>query len=114
MDNFNDTDDFNNTDVYNQGGYQTGGYQPPPDDPDQVPLTVGEWLLTFVIFAIPCVGIVMMFVWAFASGGNKNRKNYCRANLILVAAIILLYIVLVCILIATGTSEVLLETLEQQ
>jgi len=45
------------------------------------PLSVGEWMLTMLVMMIPCVNIIMMFVWAFGSG-NKSRSNYFKASLI--------------------------------
>lgn len=45
------------------------------------PLTTGQWLLTLLILAIPCVNLIMLFVWGF-SFGNESRKNFCRAYLI--------------------------------
>jgi len=36
----------------------------------------------------------MYFVWAFSGTGNLNRRNYCRAYLILLAVVIVLYIIL--------------------
>ena len=57
-------------------------------------LSVGQWLLTFLIFAIPIAGFIMLFVWGF---GNENtpRKNFCRAYLIMYAIIFGLYILLI-------------------
>lgn len=62
-------------------------------------MTTGQWILTTLIMAIPLVGIVMTFVWAFGNG-NNNRKNYCRAALIWT----LIGIVLCSILAASGIS----------
>lgn len=62
------------------------------------PLSTGEWLVTLLISAIPLVGIVMMFVWAFGDG-NVGRRNLYRAQLIL-AAIILSLALLVFIAMA--------------
>ncbi len=53
------------------------------------PLSLGEWIITLIVSALPCVGIIMMFVWGFGHG-NINRRNYCRAALILTAAGIVL------------------------
>ncbi len=47
------------------------------------PMKVGEYILTFIIFSIPVVNIIMMFVWAFGSNVNVNKKNYSRAVLIM-------------------------------
>jgi len=46
------------------------------------PLTVGEWFITMLVTAIPLVGIVMLFVWAFSSNTNVNRANWAKASLL--------------------------------
>ena len=56
-------------------------------------MSVKDWLITWIIMLIPCVGLIMGIVWAFSNKGNLNRKNYCRAYLIIVAAIVVLYII---------------------
>jgi len=33
----------------------------------------------------------MMFVWAFSGSGNLNRRNYCRAYLLIMAVLFGLY-----------------------
>lgn len=58
------------------------------------PLSVGGYILTFLVMAIPLVGIIMTFVWAFGSNANINRRNYCRALLIIALIMIVLTIVL--------------------
>jgi hypothetical protein len=45
------------------------------------PLTLGEWMLTLLVLAIPLVNILMYLYWAFA-GRNLNRKRFCQASLI--------------------------------
>lgn len=49
------------------------------------PMKMSDWLITLLITAIPCVNIVMLFVWAFGQGGSTSKKNYCRAVLIFMA-----------------------------
>lgn len=45
------------------------------------PLSVGQWILTIFLLAIPVINIIMLFVWAF--GGNKDeRENFAKASLI--------------------------------
>jgi len=44
-----------------------------------------EWFGTLIVLIIPILGIVLYFVWAFGTGGNLNRRNYCRAALIMMA-----------------------------
>ncbi len=46
------------------------------------PVSVGEWLITFLIMVIPIVGIIMLFVWAFGSGAKASKKNFAQAQLI--------------------------------
>ena len=47
------------------------------------PLSTGQFLLMFILMAIPLVNIILLFVWAFSGNTNINRRNYCRAALLL-------------------------------
>ena len=47
------------------------------------PMTVGEWILTFILMSIPLVGIIMMFVWAFSSSTHPSKQAFSKAYLIL-------------------------------
>jgi hypothetical protein len=51
-----------------------------------------DWLKYLIVAAIPVLGLVMCFVWAFGRG-NLNRRNLFRAVLILMAAGIVLGII---------------------
>lgn len=62
---------------------------------DNAPMDLKDWILTLIVLIIPCVGIVMYFVWAFSKEGNINRRNFCRAQLIIFAALLGIYLVLV-------------------
>ena len=46
-------------------------------------MTVGQYIVMFLISAIPLVGIIMWFVWAFGSDVNVNKKNLAKAVLIM-------------------------------
>ena len=46
-----------------------------------------------LILAIPCVNIIMYFIWAFGNG-NENRKNFCRAGLIFMLIAVVLSVLL--------------------
>lgn len=61
---------------------------------DNSPMDLKDWILTLIVLLIPCVGIVMYFVWAFGNNGNINRRNFCRAQLIIFAALLGIYLVL--------------------
>lgn len=58
-------------------------------------MTIGKWLLLFLISSIPMVGLIMLFVWAFSNDGNTTRQTYCKAtllwSLIMVGVVIVLY-----------------------
>lgn len=59
---------------------------------EQAPvIRFGEWFLTIFIVAIPIVGQVMLFVWAFGSGTNPTKANWAKASLVWVAIALLLY-----------------------
>ena len=60
---------------------------------ENVPVvTVGEWVLTYLIAAIPLVGIIMLFIWAFGNDTNPNKANWAKAALIWTAIVIGIYI----------------------
>lgn len=44
---------------------------------------MGGWVGTIIVLGIPVVGLILALVWAFGSGGDIGRRNYCRATLLL-------------------------------
>jgi hypothetical protein len=56
------------------------------------PVSLGDWIITLIVLAIPIVGIVMLFVWGFSSGTHPSKQNYCRAALILAAVVFVLWL----------------------
>jgi Na+/phosphate symporter len=56
-------------------------------------MTIGDWLITFLIQCIPLVGFIMMFVWAFGDGTNPSKKAWAQASLIF--ALIMVVIVII-------------------
>lgn len=67
--------------VYQQNAYQQPAYQQPQSELEP-PVSVGEWFIAMLLMCIPCVNIILMFVWAFGSGTNKSKSNYFKAALI--------------------------------
>ena len=61
-------------------------------DSNDQPLSVGGWIGTMIVLMIPVVNFIMLLVWAFGSG-NKSRKNYCLASLIIAVIMIVLIVV---------------------
>ena len=48
-----------------QQPYQQNAYQAENDLEE--PVSFGDWMITTLIMCIPCVGLIMMFVWALIS-----------------------------------------------
>ena len=58
-------------------------FSPEPNENSQVPvLSVKEWLITLVITAIPLVGLIFLFLWAFGDDTNQNKANWAKAALL--------------------------------
>ena len=88
---------------YSQRGYQQvppytnvqPGYQPPSTGYSiSSPLSVGDYIITFIISGIPLVGFIMLLVWACSSSTNINRKNYAIAILIFQLIAVVLSIIM--------------------
>lgn len=47
------------------------------------PMSVGNWLITILLMAIPIVNVVLLFIWAFGSNTNVSKANWAKATLIL-------------------------------
>ncbi len=47
-----------------------------------MPVKMGEWLVSLLLMLIPCVNIVLMFVWAFSDKEKKSKSNFFKAFLI--------------------------------
>jgi ABC-type Na+ efflux pump permease subunit len=63
-------------------------------------VSVGEWIVTILITAIPLVGLIMLFVWAFGDGAQPSKKNWAIATLIWYAIMIVLGILFFGIIIS--------------
>ncbi len=59
------------------------------------PVSMGEWLISMLLMCIPCVNIVLMFVWAFGSNVNKSKSNYFKAALIWAGISIALSVIMI-------------------
>ena len=46
------------------------------------PLSTWSYIWRTVFFSIPVIGIILLFVFAFARGINKNSKSFARAWLV--------------------------------
>jgi hypothetical protein len=79
-------------------------YAPPPPayyPPQQYvandltkPMTIGNYIGFFLLQLIPIANIILLFVWAFGSAVNINKKNLARTLLIFAAISIVLSIIM--------------------
>ncbi len=53
-------------------------------------MTLKNWVITLLILSIPLVNIIMLVIWAI-DGKNPNRTNFCRASLIVMVLLFVLY-----------------------
>lgn len=100
--NSNDNTNFNSN--YQQAQYnQQPVYNQPVGDLEE-PMTLGEWIGTILLTLIPCVNIVLLFVWAFSSTEKKTKSNWAKATLIIAAIGVAIYLILIFALVSAGIS----------
>ncbi len=56
-------------------------------------MTLGQWLVTLLLLIIPCVNIVLLFVWAFSANTPIDKKRFAQAELIFAAIGLVLSII---------------------
>ena len=66
--------------------------------------SVGSWMLTLFLKAIPVVNLVWLLMLAFGSGHSASKRNWAKATLIWMVIIIVLSIALVFVLGMLGYS----------
>lgn len=70
---------------------------------DNSPLSLGQYLVMMLLMFIPLVNIVLLFVWGFGNY-NVNKKNFARAQLIVMAIGIVLSILFFMFMLSLFTS----------
>ena len=87
---------------YAGGNYQNynnyNNYQPyqqmnPYNDSQlelEEPVKIGEWVQALVLMMLPCVNIIMMFVFAFSKTEKKSKSNFFKAYMIFYAIMLAL------------------------
>ena len=63
--------------------YQQPVYQQPVYDPTKEVMSVGSYILMFILLSIPVVNVICWIVWLVSPDTNKNKKNYVIANIII-------------------------------
>lgn len=66
-------------------------------------MSVGAWIVTYILMMIPLVNIIMLFIWAFDA--TSLRRNFARAYLIIMGIMIGISIVITIIAVVLGMSS---------
>lgn len=72
---------------------------------DEKVMTVGNWMVVNLLMLIPLVNIILLFVWSFGDGTNKNKKSYARASLIWMAIVFVIYMVIIFMMISIFSAD---------
>lgn len=67
------------------------------------PVTIGNWIITYLLMCIPLVNLILLFVWAFGSNTPVSKANWAKASLIW-AAIGIAFYVLLFVVMGIGAS----------
>lgn len=59
-------------------------YNHPEKNRMQRPLSVGDWIVVFLLLGIPVVGFILIIYWSFGENVNINKKNFSKATLLLI------------------------------
>ena len=86
-------------------GWEPARQAPSPHSPsdafdaasgEKEPLTMGQYLLIFLLLSIPLLNIVLLFLWSFGRNVNINKRNFARASLgvCLIMSVVYVFVVL--------------------
>ncbi len=77
----------------NAGEYQYHTpYRMPMETVDK--LSILDYIIMLIVFQIPFIGLIFMFVWGFGRSYGPNRKNFARAYLIIYVIMYVIAIIL--------------------
>jgi len=83
---------------------------------NQEPVSFGNWLGTYLLLFIPCVGglvfFVMLLVWALDKNAAESKRNWARATLVYMAitfVIGMLVFIMVMLLMKSPTFQEMLD-----
>ncbi len=59
----------------------------------EIPMTLGDWLLTLLLLSLPIVNLVMLIIWSVDSNTKTTKKHFAWATLIFMGIGIVLSII---------------------
>ncbi|MCJ7764608.1 MAG: hypothetical protein MUP09_01555 [Thiovulaceae bacterium] len=68
-------------------------------------MTIGDWILSWILMSIPVVGVILLFVWALCSNVQKSKQNFARATFVVILFWSLLFIFISLVGIATPMHQ---------
>jgi hypothetical protein len=57
-------------------------------------VSVGEWIIAYILMGLPLIGIIMTFIWAFGTDAKPSKKNWARAMLVIWVIVIIFSIII--------------------
>lgn len=81
-----------------------------PYDPNLQPMTLKDWVITFLLLMIPFANFILPFVWAFGSNVNRSKKTFFQAYFIMMLIGIGIWVI--CFLLFAGFLTSLFSSLE--
>lgn len=88
--------------------YQQPPYQQPVNqfayDPTKEVMSVGAYIVMFILSAIPLVNLVCWITWLVSPNTNKNKKNFIIAQIVMWVIGFVLTIVAAVIMAAMGVD----------
>lgn len=73
------------------------------DHSTYTPVSVGNWMLTYLLMCIPIVNLILLIVWAFGSNTPVSKANWAKASLIWMLIAVAFY-VLMFLVIGAGVA----------
>lgn len=103
-----DTPYFTPYEGYERDRQQAGAMPAPNQVVDyhglEEPVSVGEWIVSMLLMLVPCLNIIMMFVWAFGKGEKKSKSNFFKASLIYMGVVLVLYFIMIIFVVIGAAS----------
>jgi hypothetical protein len=64
------------------------------------PMSISDWLITYLIMIVPIVNIVMLFIWGFGSNTNLSKASWAKAVLLLFCITMVIYVLIIALAFA--------------
>lgn len=88
--------------VYGDATYAQPVYTQTPEPVKDETVSILDWVGTILLSCIPCVGMIIYIIWAFSKDTKKSKANFCKAQLIIALAGVVLYIIIFIIAMVAG------------